>query len=637
MVHFLTQRKRGFTMAEFMIGCNYWDSASGTDMWRNWDESVVEKDLAALEQCGVKYLRVFPNWRDFQPVAKLYSCQGGFGEYVNANDESDLDHNVSGVSDEMIAHFRRFAEIADAHSMKLNVGVLTGWMSGRLFKPQTLDGKNAITDSEALMWTHRFINAFVSAVQDIDNIVLWDLGNECNNLGPVKCRSDAYAWTAFVRNAIRQADSRKRPIASGMHGLSANAHANWTIADQGEICDMMTTHPYPSPTIKNNIEPYNGLRGTIFPTAQSMYYSGLGNRPCMIQEQGTFSPTNGNREMSAQFLRVNVLSAWANDLTGYFWWCGTEHIKLNQPPYSWIIMERQLGMLDVNGQPKPVGREMAKMQKVLSALPPLPVKQIDAICVLPHEGDPQLKAMSTFVLAQEAGFNIGIRNTNTPIPESNTYIVPCIEGWNVMGKRTLDFLLDRVMNHGAKCLFTYQGGDFIDIENLFGFTSNGIRRTGKKHIAKFPFGDIEYIADREMYLESVGAEVLVTNEEGNIVLSRNRLGKGYVYFLAFPLEMQACNETDGFNPELTQPYYEIYRMFAKEVCDSYVVQTQSPYIGITQHKNEDGSFYVTAINYTEKDRNPELVCKAGWQCEVLYGNMECISACDGLVMLVKQQ
>ena len=21
----------------FMIGCNYWDSKSGTNMWRNWD------------------------------------------------------------------------------------------------------------------------------------------------------------------------------------------------------------------------------------------------------------------------------------------------------------------------------------------------------------------------------------------------------------------------------------------------------------------------------------------------------------------------------------------------------------------------------------------------------------------------
>ena len=57
--------------SEYMLGCNYWDSASGTEMWKNWQPDVVEKDLAALEECGVKHMRVFPLWRDFQPLRKL--------------------------------------------------------------------------------------------------------------------------------------------------------------------------------------------------------------------------------------------------------------------------------------------------------------------------------------------------------------------------------------------------------------------------------------------------------------------------------------------------------------------------------------------------------------------------------------
>ena len=47
----------------FAIGVNYWDSKSGTDMWKNWDRETVEADFAALEAVGVRYLRVFPNWR----------------------------------------------------------------------------------------------------------------------------------------------------------------------------------------------------------------------------------------------------------------------------------------------------------------------------------------------------------------------------------------------------------------------------------------------------------------------------------------------------------------------------------------------------------------------------------------------
>ena len=55
----------------YMIGCNYWDSVHGTDMWRDYDHDVVEADLKALSVNGIKFMRVFPNWRDFQPVSKL--------------------------------------------------------------------------------------------------------------------------------------------------------------------------------------------------------------------------------------------------------------------------------------------------------------------------------------------------------------------------------------------------------------------------------------------------------------------------------------------------------------------------------------------------------------------------------------
>lgn len=622
-------------MAEFMIGVNYWDSASGTDMWKNWNEDVVEKDLAALEKCGVKYLRVFPNWRDFQPVKKLYSCRNGFGEYVNAADESSLTHNISGLNWEMVDHFRRFAEIADSHGMKLNVGVLTGWMSGRQFKPEAIDCKNPITDGEAMMWTHRFINAFVSAVQDIPNIVLWDLGNECNNLGNAPDSYQAYAWTAFVRNCIRQADSKKRPIASGMHGLAPGPHGAWpwNIADQGELCDMMTTHPYPSPSVGADIEPYNGIRTTMIPTAQSLYYSGLGGKPCMIQEQGVFSEMRGNREMAAQFMRANILSAWANDLTGYYWWCGTEHTHLDKAPYTWSIMERQLGILDEHSQPKPAGVEMARMQKVISSMPELPPRQVDACIVIPHEGNPFMKAVSAFILAQEAGFNVTMRRTDTAMPECGLYIVPGIEGWSVMRKETLDFLLDRAKNHGAKVLFTYDGGDFITIDEIFGLKSNGLYQQSQTHTAKFPFGDLQYTAKWNVQMESVGAEVVARNEDGNIVMSRNPYGKGEIWFLGFPLEMLACNKVDGFRPDKNEPYYQVYRLFAKDACDSYVVQTENPFIGMTQHMEGECGI-VTAINYSNEAQAPEFRTYDGWTYEVLYGDTGAIPACEGVIFKV---
>ena len=57
----------------------------------------------------------------------------------------------------------------------------------------------------------RFIKCFVNGVKECKNIVMWDIGNECNCLGTAENRYEAYVWTAFVSDAIRSADP-SRPV-----------------------------------------------------------------------------------------------------------------------------------------------------------------------------------------------------------------------------------------------------------------------------------------------------------------------------------------------------------------------------------------------------------------------------------------
>ena len=622
-------------MNEFMIGVNYWDSKSGTDMWRNFDADVIDKDLRALADIGVKYLRVFPNWRDFQPVKKLYGHCGSGVEYVLSEEELSLDDNINGIDERMVENFRIFAKTADNYGMKLMVSLVTGWMSGRLFCPPALEGKNLITDPEAIMFTNKYIKGLVSAIKDIDNIVVWDLGNECNNLAIVKNRFEAYAWTAFVSNTIRSIDS-SRPIASGMHGLSVSG-GNWSIQDQAELCDYMTTHPYPSPSISADIEPYNRMRATIFPTAQSLLYSNVSGKPCIIQEQGVFSEMLGNRDMAADFVRVNMFSAWANNLSGYFYWCGMEHTLLDKAPYTWITMERQLGILDVNRNPKPAAIAMKHVEGVLSKLPKLSKKQTDAICILSDEINKPLVAMSTYVLCMQAGFQIVMQDCNHPIGISDVYIMPAICGWKLVLKKTLDFLLDRVKNHGAKLLVTFHNGSFIDMEEIFGVRSLGIRRSRCMRKAHLKTGVINYFAENELFLESAGAEVLAWNDAGNIIFSRNRYGKGHIYLLGFSPELMAVNATDGYDHEITQAYSNVYREFGEDLVEKYILQTENPYIGVTQSYAENGDMYLTAINYSDKAQKPKFMVEEGWEIEVCYGNVEEIPPCDALIVSLRRK
>jgi len=614
---------------KFLIGCNYWDSVSGTDMWKNWNPEEVQKDLDVMQSYGVKCLRVFPMWRDFQPVRKLYSCCGSLGEYVLGEQEKDITGDDFALDPVMIERFKTFAGWAKDRGMTLVVAIVTGWMSGRLFTPPAIEGKNLINDPEALMWMEKFIRGIVAEFKDIENIVMWDLGNECNNLSPAKSRYEAYMWTSIVRNAILSVDNT-RQISSGMHGLSCDGGC-WLIQDQGSLCDYLTTHPYPSPSIGADTEPYNSLKPTIMPTAQSEFYSGISGKPVIIQEQGTFSQTIGNDDMSADFMRVNVLSALANGFKGYLWWCAMDHTHLRKAPYTWTNMERTLGLVGPNRSYKPVADVMKNMSALIGKLPDQFEKQYDAVCVLSREIKKYDVAVGCYTLAKEAGFNAKIQDDSQIIDDADLYLLPCVGGWAVTHTRTLDKLLDRVENHGATLFVSFDGGHFNEFEKIFGVRSNGFDVRCNNHIADFGFGEIKYEVYNEVLLSPLTAKVLATNENGNPVLTVNVYGKGKIYLLNFPLETNAFRTPYALNPQKAQPYYKFYQIFANEKVENYGVENNAN-VGVTKCKGSDGKDYLFLVNYSNESQEVVLSEEVNSKYQVVYGDKKVISACDALIL-----
>lgn len=615
---------------DFMIGCNYWDGAHGTDMWRLFDENVIRADIEALAKSGIKFMRVFPNWRDFQPVIKYYEWQGGDRGYCDY-DENYIE-NDTGISPKQIENFKTFANICDEYGIKLVVSVVTGWMSGRLFLPRAIEGKNPISDPEVLMWTDRFIRGFVNGVKDCKNIVMWDLGNECNSLGPAKNRYEAYTWTAFVRNAIAAADNT-RPISSGMHGL-ASGNGIWTIKDQGEITDYVTPHPYVSRTINNDIDPMNKLRTTLLPTVQCMFYSNISGKPAILQEQGGFSQALGHAEMDADFGRINMYSALVHGVKGYFWWCGANHNEMTNAPYIWSMMERDLGLLNDDRTPRPIGRTIKEVGEKMAALPfdSIPKRDIDGVCLLTRENDRWNNGSAAFVLAKQAGIELEFSECEDALPDSKLYIVPGIAGWSVMDKRVYDALIKNVSN-GATAVLTYAGGQLTRFEEFTGLISNGIVKSNTSHTAHFEFGDLDYTCGAEMLAESKTAEVLARNEEGNIVLSRNKYGKGYVYFLNMPLESNLAVKYNAFNDT---GYYKIYSIFAKPFVDAKIVSADNPNLGVTQHKVNDNEYIIAVLNYSDETQNCELNIADGWKLNSINCDGKAVGKCDAVFYIAEK-
>lgn len=371
---------------DFMLGCNYWDSKSGTEMWANWDPQVVEDDLRVLSSYGVSYLRVFPTWRDFQPVHALYGWQQEFKEYRLHG--KYIPENEFFIDETMMEHFSDFLKLCQKYKIKLTVGIVTGWMSGMHFVPPVISGKNPISDPEALMLQIKFVKGFVRRFKDSPVIRYWEVGNECNCLGPAEDRCEPYVWTATIVNTIKSEDNT-RPVASGMHSLGPHYTSAlvdgkyWTLQDQGELTDLICPHPYPSSTVGGEKDLLNRPRTTYIPSAQLEYYTSLSGKPGMIEESGTFNKMVGKGVCSADFMRISILSGWANGSKGYLWWCGMEHSHITYPPYSWSNVERELGLLYKDKSPKPVALEMKRISEAFNALPfeQLPMKEYDCVCV----------------------------------------------------------------------------------------------------------------------------------------------------------------------------------------------------------------------------------------------------------------
>lgn len=57
----------------FWLGVNYWPARSGMYWWQHFDKSSLADDFERIQQTGLKIVRVFLLWEDFQPRARRVS------------------------------------------------------------------------------------------------------------------------------------------------------------------------------------------------------------------------------------------------------------------------------------------------------------------------------------------------------------------------------------------------------------------------------------------------------------------------------------------------------------------------------------------------------------------------------------
>lgn len=613
---------------DFMLGCNYWASNAGTEMWRKWDEDAIRDDFRILKQNNVEYLRVFPNWRDFQPVSPLFDQNGVLREYRVHEDK--LPDNKYYLDETMLNRFEKFCDIADEFGMKLIVGILTGWMSGRLFIPPALYGKHIYTDKTALMFELKFIKGFVERLKNKKSIYAWNLGNETNCMAQIDNHEIFEVWTGFVCNAIR-ANDNTRPIISGMHGLTLEG--KWRIEAQGEYTDMLTTHPYSYFVPHCAMDRFRDMRTLLHATTESKLYADISGKPCLVEEIGTLGPCMCDDEMAANFLKVNMFSNWAHGMTGVIWWCANEQIMLKTPPYEWNMLENELGMIDKNRNPKPILTEMKKFSDWLAGIDfELPKANEDGVCILSEGQDHWGCAYMSYILAKQAKVNFKFVYAKNPLPDSDVYMLPSVNSVHIMPKYRYYELMDRVKK-GATLYISNNDSFFLEFKDITGVLINDTQNLSDSGEFELNGKKLCYSRNRKFTITPVDANVLAKDKEGMALVTEYKYGDGKVYYVNFPVETEMLSKSNCADSE----QYEIYRTVFADKIKNHAVDSNCKYIGITEHYVNQDELYVVATNYSGFELDTQIKINNGYKIEkVIRGKIDKIAPFETVILKLKR-
>lgn len=617
-------------MKHFLLGCNYWASNAGTAMWKKFDPNAIEEDLRPLSGQGVSCLRVFPIWSDFQPVIPLLTAGSGIVEYRLEGDIPSS--NSYYLNETMMSRFSTFCDLCDRHGIRLIVGLLTGWMSGRLFIPPALFGKNLISDHTALLFEQKFIMGFVSAFRQRETIYAWDIGNECACMSGVSDPTIAENWTCITANAIRATDSH-RPIISGVHNPAPDPGAVWSIRSQAEYNDILICHPYPYWSNIANKDRISSYRTALHATYMGKLFAEIGGKPCLTEEIGTMGPMICNEQKSADFLRCNLFSNWANGSEGVLWWCANDQTNLTTAPYSWNMCELELGLLRCDHQPKPTLTEYRRFSDFLSRLDfELPKAEYDAVCILTQKQNQTAIGFATYCLAKQNDINLKFTYCTEELPFSDVYMLPSVCGHWVMPHEKYEQLRQRIKD-GATLYISNDGAILSEFSELTGLRVEDSETANENGTISFAGKQISFRRSRVLQVSPTDdlTTVLANDNTGNPAITIHSYGKGKVCYLNFPLESVLA--TENISPDSDNHIF--YGQLLSEARNNRRIFSQNHWISTTEHHDDKTTFCV-AVNYSSQPQKTQFVIKDGTRiAKIFYGSIDTIPPYDALVFSIE--
>lgn len=604
---------------KFFTGINYWGSESAINMWRDFNISSIENDLKLLKDAGITHLRIFPLWSVFQPLCALYGPSSIYEYSFGEEPLPDTPAGQAGVSEEACQKFDAFCNLAEKYEMNLIVALITGHMSFRTYNPPAFDGKALLSDPTVIKWQIRFVKYFVNRFKDKKAILGWDLGNEPIHMPGLNDNPDTfYVWCSTIANAVKACD-QVHPVISGLDE-SEIEKGNSNLKSIGEICDAHTMHPYN--IFQTPTDPVCTMKPTLDISFKCKLSEDIAKIPTFVQEFGSIGYMNCSYKTEADFYRASLYTSLAHGCHGTMWWCAFDQGHFEYAPYRWNTIGSEYGFFDKDYNEKPIADVNRNFKKCLDCIPDgvLPPHITNGTIVVPRDdGTMDIHTLrASYMLAKQANIDMNFCYALDKIPDSPLYIFPSISGNKSIDKKRFNEILEKVKN-GSVLYISADTGLIREIPQTTGVSIAYREQINSDKIMMF--GKKELPIKTEFFLmpESSSAEVIATDENGNGVFFKNKYGKGYVYFLTLPLEKYLANKSGAFFNENQPPYDLIYRELAKASGVSRIADSSHPYIRLTEHKINDNSYYIFAINYSNKKSSTKITVDDNFNLTTVFG------------------
>ncbi len=327
------------------FGANYTPRSQWMHAWMSLDLDEVRRDFGALAELGLDHLRIFPLWTVLQPNRTL-------------------------IRHEAVDDVRAVVDVAAEFGLDTSVDVIQGHLSSFDFVPSWLStwhDKNMFTHPDALSGQVELVTALGERLGDASNFLGFTLGNETNQFSarthpspwPVT-ETEAANWITTLLDAAHAAAPAKQHLHSEYDAAWYMDGHGFTPALASRLGDITTVHSW---IFNGTAQRYGGRSVASDRHAEYMIelaraFTTEPGKPIWLQEVG--APSNClTAEQTPDFLEATLRSvARTEDLWGVTWWCSHD---VSRSLADFPELEYTLGLINQNGEAKPIGRRFADL------------------------------------------------------------------------------------------------------------------------------------------------------------------------------------------------------------------------------------------------------------------------------------